>query len=231
MVPGDLVALNQVILNDEVDEEHLESDESSVSPEVNIHVVTEEDIAASKYTIRDVLLPLIGRNTLLPLHQTGDYIRSLLEERGLPLDSINKMAKSGVQSSMRGHYRRVVEFATDFSYKLVDYSSPHETIQETEIQSLNLQPQLEENPEEISVPSTKSKRALVIEFNLSSGSYATMLLRELMKEATDASYHAELTASSFECERQEKQSEMELALANQGSESESRKRSREEDIS
>jgi tRNA(Glu) U13 pseudouridine synthase TruD len=151
----------------------------------------------SRFTRRVVIRPLIGKNVTLPSHQTGEFIKSLLLERGLSLETINRVEKSGVKSRVRGHYRRVIEFPAEFSYRLVNYSDPNETIQLTEINTLNLQQQPEESHgAKNSNPSKATRLGLVIEFNLSAGSYATMLLRELMKEATDSSYHAELTAAS-----------------------------------
>jgi tRNA pseudouridine13 synthase len=164
--------------------------------EVDVHVVTEDDIVNARYTIRDVVLPLVGRNSRLPEHPTGEYIRSLLEERGLSLLSINDFERSGVRSRIRGHYRRIIEYPEAFTYRLARYTSPNETIQQTEINALQLHPR-DDSASAAATEAQEAKRlALVIEFNLSPGSYATMLLRELMKEATDSSYHAELTAAT-----------------------------------
>lgn len=221
---------------DEADEENSDpvindTEDSSTLSEINVHIVTEEDIIASKYKIQDIILPLIGKNVMLPSHGTGDYINTLLHERGLFLDTLNRTEKGGgVKSRIRGHYRRVVEFPADFSYKLVQYSNPNDTIQQTEINSLNLQPQLEGKDESESLPSAQHRQALVVEFNLSPGSYATMVLRELMKEATDASYHAEMTASTTNTVRGD-MNPVELESTTASEELPSRKRTREENIS
>jgi tRNA(Glu) U13 pseudouridine synthase TruD len=206
-VVGDLVSQSKHLL----DQPLLSPDEGSLpaadhdddlvtqTEEVVIHVVTEDDIANSRYTIRDVVLPLVGRNTRLPEHQTGEYIRSLLLERGLSLGSINGFERSGVRSCIRGHYRRIIEYPEAFTYRLARYTSPNETIQQNEINTLPLLQREEHGiaSATAALEETEAKRlALVIEFNLSPGSYATMLLRELMKEVTDASYHAELTAAT-----------------------------------
>lgn len=180
---------------DSVKEDNDDSPVDNPTEEIDVHVVTEEDLAVSRYSIRDVILPLIGKNVTLPEHQTGEFIKSLLLEKGLSLETINRVEKSGVKSRVRGHYRRVIEFPAEFTYRLVNYTDPNETIQQTEINTLNLQPQ-EGSVKESSNPSEATRLGLVIEFNLSAGSYATMLLRELMKEATDTSYHAGLTAAT-----------------------------------
>jgi hypothetical protein len=124
--------------------------------------------------------------TLVSL-STGEYIRSLLQERGLSLLSINDFERSEVRSRIRGHYRRIFQYPEAFTYQ---------TIQQTEINALQLHPR-DDSVSAAATEAQEAKRlALVIEFNLSPGSYATMLLRELMKEATDSSYHAELTAAT-----------------------------------
>jgi tRNA(Glu) U13 pseudouridine synthase TruD len=201
VVVGDLVALSKEALDNSVDTLDADYETSSAEPEMieesrtsksdptsGIHVVTEEDIAFGRYSMRDVVLPLIGRDTLYPFHPTGEYMRSLLQERNL----LNHFESSHQNDLIqRGAYRRVIEYPDDFTYRLVNYSHADDILQSSERNTLFPS---ETSPE--TLQSEQTHLGLVIEFNLPPGSYATMLLRELTKTHTDSSYHAQLSAAS-----------------------------------
>lgn len=82
-------------------------------------VVTEENI--HKYTLNDVVLPIVGYKTRMPEHaelkqiildiMAEDKITPEVFERHIQLDS----------SSAWGSYRKVVTFASEIEYDVVEF--------------------------------------------------------------------------------------------------------------
>ncbi|CAE7460224.1 Pus7, partial [Symbiodinium microadriaticum] len=168
----------------------------------SVHVVTPDDIADRKFTMSDVVLPLVSHDSIFPTHPTGEYIHTLLAESGISMEMFN--AQKG---TLGGAYRRVVGFPQDMTWRCQRYSHGDEEIATTELAALKPPSERSTTPtvsgggaggdvESGDGSVDKKYLAAVIEFSLPSGTYATMLLRELMKFNTNSSHHAALTAAN-----------------------------------
>jgi tRNA pseudouridine13 synthase len=170
----------------------LSVEEEKGAEHVEAHVVTAEDAATERFSVRDVVLPLFGSSVILPTNSVGAYIRQFLLEQGV------SDQEGGMKSCKRGAYRRLMEFPTDFNWRYVRYTDPNEDLQTTELRLSQsgspavVSAEAETPPSDVDPPLS----AAVIEFNLAPGTYATMLLRELTKSSTESTYHMGLTQSA-----------------------------------
>jgi tRNA pseudouridine13 synthase len=164
-------------------------------PSRGIHVVTASDVAARTFTIRDVVLPLAGHGITLPGNQIGEYYTSLLQKDGL---TISRFSVCQPHYRTGGAYRRLVQFPTDFQWEVLSYMDPSADLAVTELATLRPSNGSRGGADDsmVGAVSGEALRALVIKFTLSSGTYATILLRELTKESTESQYQAQLTADS-----------------------------------
>lgn len=183
----------------------------------DIRTLTEADIASGKYTIKDVLLPLVGSGIIFPANEIADYYKSLLAKDGITMENFSVAAN---QYRMNGAYRRLIQVPKDFNWHIIQYNDPNAELVTTELSLMRSG----EGPRSISatfkMPDTPdigdvitslprrnandaddgivkgegSLRAIVLNFTLSSGTYATMMLRELTKESTETQYQAQLSA-------------------------------------
>lgn len=166
-----------------------------------IHVVTAEDVANSRYSMRDVLMPVVGSMVQFPTNSLGKFYLDMLEADGLTLDTFSSGAN---QYRMSGVYRKVLQFPEDFQYAVKPYTHHDEEIVETEFQrkkDKESKPKVIMYSKAASVTPSASeggeakKRALCMEFTLTSGSYATMMIREITRESTDTGRQADLTSA------------------------------------
>ena len=159
-----------------------------------VSVVKAEDV--SKYNIRNVVLPLPGSSVKLPNNAMKEFYEELLAKDGLTLKSFGTNCHAQYNSS--GTYRKVVEIPTEFEYKIIPYNDINAELADTEL----LKIRGGENhvaPREIincDISDGYRYNALQLKFTLSSGSYATMLLRELTKNSTDTDFQSSLTKAS-----------------------------------
>jgi tRNA pseudouridine13 synthase len=98
-----------------------------------IHVVTADDIAQNKFSFTDVILPLPGYDVSLPRHATGEFYESLLHEDGLTLSHFRDQVPP--QFRTRGTYRRVIQRAHNFTWKIISYLEPDDELATTEFSS------------------------------------------------------------------------------------------------
>ena len=211
--------------------------ESSIGSIPSIHIVTDADIAGGLYSIKDVILPLVGSQSIVPAHDIGRLIHSLLAEDGLSLATFSTCP---AQYRSRGAYRRLLQFPIDFEHCVVHYNHVDDDLVETELtqmrhkdlsrrksESDGMQKEHQQLPAsslpslpllratEVNVaedPTTETSmaiasdsnsatsttegkyRAAILRFTLPSGTYATIMLRELTKESTHQQYQAQLTS-------------------------------------
>jgi tRNA pseudouridine13 synthase len=230
VVVGDVVALtNQSFaedVEDEVQVEELAEEEKEVAgsakPAENsstmqpssvndgVHVVTQEDVEAARFSIRDVLLPLVGSDSVLPTHEISNYLLQLLAEDGLTLKSF---ATCSAIYRTEGGYRRLIQIPGNFEYCVIGYADPDVELVDTELSAFvkrrrNAEAEAFE-PAAVPASSLPNKnilneggaasnsgetlRAAILRFTLPPGTYATIMLRELTKESTRAQYQAQLT--------------------------------------
>lgn len=235
LIVGDLVIKNKEILNnknednnnseskkDEEDEQaskKIKLDDSSSgvtsyeAEDINqyIHTITEEDIKNNSFSIHDVVLPLVGYNSIFPKDSAiQSYVDNLLSCMGITLNSFKTCLPV---YQLRGSYRLILERPKQFDYKIINYSNPDAEINTTEISKFKTENKknnrdeakievTEEKMEEVEVNLEESKpeeekkaeyTGIIFKFALSPGSYATMLLRECTKQSTETDYQAMLT--------------------------------------
>ncbi|KAG9396793.1 Pseudouridine synthase, TruD [Carpediemonas membranifera] len=138
----------------------------------NPTIVTEEDVTSSVYSISDVVLPLFGETTIFPKNATGEFMKELIAAEGIVMEECRQ------PFTQMGAYRGILNSASDVEWDIVSYSSPDSKLTLTERDQLE-GTTLPESDE------AKTRRALHISFSLASSTYATMALRELMKETVD----------------------------------------------
>lgn len=150
--------------------------------ESKLKVATVED--ADNYTIFDVVLPIVGSRTKLPENDVGQEILRLLSEDNLELSSFKKNERLFISF---GSYRKMMIKPKNVEWSLKQYSHPHQNLVETDLDRLIKDLKLKEVEGSSSrlnnAPvSDSSDEALVVSFELPSSSYATMCLREIMKQ-------------------------------------------------
>ena len=156
-----------------------------------VHVVTDVDLAEKRYSIDDVVLPVIGTKTVLPKNETGELFEKLLKDQGVSLDMFRKLQDRDL--AVGGDYRKLVCRPTDVDCQLLDYYDGLQPLIQTDLMKLNRQeltilPRRNEGD--------KPLMGMIVGFTLPSSSYATMALRELMKRPTSSEYQKELKLES-----------------------------------
>ncbi|CAL8462051.1 g1582 [Coccomyxa elongata] len=158
------------------------------------HLVTEEDAAAMRFSIDQVVLPLPGCRIQYPCHDTAQVYRDLAAEDGIPLDSTPHGVRDFSLAALPGGYRRLLHRPRDLNWRLLRYSDPDAPLAHSTLDRLSGAPPPSVQP--IS-PDEKvgegEKVALQLAFSLPSSTYATMLVRELMKTSTATAFHKSLT--------------------------------------
>lgn len=205
VVPGDLVMVagaEEGEQDEKADEEGEPAEDMDRVPAgFRVVVATEEDVAAGKYSMADVVLPLLGYKIQLPSNSVRDYMLDLLVQDGLDFDVFTN--KKQPQYSLSGAYRRVIEMPQDFQWSIREYTTGYEHLLPTDLDLLRERQAEQQGTVEMSggneAKATEGEgirgKALCLEFTLRSSTYATMFLRELTKQPTDVEHHSQMTAS------------------------------------
>lgn len=138
--------------------------------------VTQDNI--HKYTINDVVMPIVGYKTRMPAHaeltkiimdiMAEDKITPEIFERHMHLDS----------TSAWGSYRKLVAFASDIQYDVVEFQDMNmDLLTPRYLEESDPTPAIDrENQADKPI-----YKALRLKFSLRQSSYATMLLREVTR--------------------------------------------------
>mmetsp|Transcript_6315 Transcript_6315/g.10808 ORF Transcript_6315/g.10808 Transcript_6315/m.10808 type:complete len:704 (-) Transcript_6315:33-2144(-) len=144
------------------------------------HLVTKEDVEAGKYTIEEVVLPVIGRDSkLYPLHEVGEeFAASLLKRDGINLSELP--ASFTKKLAFSGSYRRILvkPLKVEKQWVYYDDAETNSDFHLTDLERIN-------QVEPYAGKSDGPYAGLVLSFGLPKSSYATMGFRELMKLSTD----------------------------------------------
>uniref|UniRef100_A0A7S2N0L4 TRUD domain-containing protein n=1 Tax=Haptolina brevifila TaxID=156173 RepID=A0A7S2N0L4_9EUKA len=158
--------------------------EEGLDASIAIHVVTEAEAAAGKYSIHDVLLPLPGNSIKLPNHAVAAVYLRVLAEWSLTMDSFDHPSR---ELKLPGSYRRVLEKPQRMSWRIMQYADPHKSLAPTDLTRLRGEP----DPEgEVGGHLTAAR----LEFILRPSTYATMCLRELTKQSSELAHQLVLNA-------------------------------------
>lgn len=150
--------------------------------ESKIIIATEENLA--NYSVFDVILPIVGSRTRFPENDVKEVIERYLKEDGIDIESFKRSEKQYISY---GSYRKVMVKPGNVNWKIEQYSDPNQTLVETDIDRLIKQNRLKDLEGTTKAPGRAPKsdshdEALIVEFDLPPSSYATMFLRELMKQ-------------------------------------------------
>jgi tRNA pseudouridine13 synthase len=151
--------------------------------EVDANIIIAEEKDLDKYTIFNVVLPLVGTKTRLPANAVGKELERLLAEDNLTLDSFRAREKAFISY---GSYRKIMVRPDDLDWCLRQYSNPHQNLVDTDLDLLykkgNESTSTKDQVQNSAINSGSSDEALIVSFQLPPSSYATMCLRELMKK-------------------------------------------------
>ncbi|XP_074937076.1 pseudouridylate synthase PUS7L isoform X3 [Phalacrocorax aristotelis] len=134
-----------------------EENDENISLNDKVHVVTAPEESANKYSINQVVLPMVGHSIKYPSNKVGQWYRERLSKDELQMC---KFRVSPLQLNIPGCYRPILKNVQNLSYFL----EGSEKGIEIEDNHLN-----------------ESKVSLHISFDLDPSCYATVCLREIMK--------------------------------------------------
>lgn len=185
LIPGDLVYnennnVDEILDAVEVDEEDDEQPKESYFKQ-KVHQLSEEDIASGKYTIFDVVLPQPGFDITYPGNEVGKWYEEYLTESELTSEKLKNNVKT---FSLPGAYRKVLVKPGNMTWEFKTYSSPTDNLIETSF-------------EKATVSEDGQFKALILDFQLPSACYATMFLREILRDDTSASNQSSLEAQEM----------------------------------
>ncbi|PGH30122.1 tRNA pseudouridine13 synthase [[Emmonsia] crescens] len=158
-----------------------------------------EEAASGKYTIFDIVLPLPGFDILYPDNEmTAFYKQFMGSERGGKLDPFD-MRRSWKDISLSGGYRKLLSKpGAEYSFEVKAYARDDEQFVQTDLDKLKEARNGNEKatrPAEVTGAGgdgdgdeTADKLAVIIKLQLGSSQYATMALRELMKDGGVKTY-------------------------------------------
>ncbi|NWZ78357.1 PUS7L protein, partial [Poecile atricapillus] len=135
----------------------LEENDESISLNDKVHVVTASEESANKYSIYQVVLPMVGHSIKYPSNKVGQWYHERLSKDELELC---KFRVSPLQLNIPGCYRFILKNVQNLSYFL-ESSEKEIKIEDNHLNDLKL--------------------SLHISFDLDPSCYATVCLREIMK--------------------------------------------------
>ncbi|KYM77823.1 Pseudouridylate synthase 7 like protein [Atta colombica] len=137
----------------------------------------------SNYTLADVVMPQPGWKVTYPPYAKAWYDEFLAKD-GLTTD----LRQNNKKYSLSGAYRNILEIPTNLSWKIMHYENKHDDLILSDIDEMRKHTSPQDKP-------NGKNKALIIEMCLKSSSYATMALREILKNDTSAETQAALSAA------------------------------------
>lgn len=158
--------------------------------------LTKEEAESGRYGLRDVVLPTPGWDVVYPQNGLLEVYKSVMKTHGLdPLD----MRRSQREYSLPGGYRKVVAGFVDGGcecevrrYKGLEQvvSTDMEILEKAAGGNVEAEDKMEtdevKKEEEVDEEEEEEKIAVVLRLKLGTSTYATMALRELMREGIRA---------------------------------------------
>ncbi|KUF99757.1 Multicopper oxidase mco [Phytophthora nicotianae] len=149
--------------------------------EANVTVVTGENV--SQYSIYDVVLPLPGYSVKYPENALKQRYEEIMKADGVDFQALERATNS--EYHLPGSYRHVLRKPINVEHELKRYNDPTVPLLETDVD------RLEGRSAQPSIPDGKC-RALCLEFQLGPSSYATMAVRELLKQSSNLDVQLQL---------------------------------------
>ncbi|CAI5734770.1 unnamed protein product [Hyaloperonospora brassicae] len=150
-------------------------------PETDVVVVTAETLG--QYSIYDVVLPLPGYSIAYPENGLKQRYDEILTADGVDFCSLERATNS--EYHLPGSYRHVVKKPVDVQHELKRFNDPTVPLLETDVD------RFAGRSVQGSIPDGKF-RALCLEFQLGPSSYATMAVRELLKQSSNLDVQLQL---------------------------------------
>lgn len=195
VIPGDLVISKKEELA-VVDNDNFEVEDVAKDNFVRAKALTKEDIASGKFTIFDVILPTPGFDIFYPEYIIDFYKDVMAKDDLSPLEMIRKVK----EFSLPGSYRNIIGKPTNMSFNILNYMNENDDLLNSDLEILNNNAALNNGRQysknkltKFSITEEQSSKnifaknhkvAVVLEFELNTSAYATMLLRELLKVET-----------------------------------------------
>ena len=118
--------------------------------QVNNKVIVLDEVSSKTASIYDVVLPMLGYDSILPDNEVGRYCETLLRNENVSFDK-----DSPAEATAKGSYRQILAKADHVSYEMIP-------------------DQDRDKDEDNDLVNVK------FSFDLPTGTYATMFFRELM---------------------------------------------------
>lgn len=148
--------------------------------------LTAEEAASGRYTLFDVVLPLPGFDVIYPPNKMTDFYKDFMaSEEGGHLDPFN-MKRKWKDISLSGSYRKLLTRPEgSFSTEVKSYKNDDEQFIKTDLELLreNEGAATKEDKDASGENGVEhDKLAVILKLQLGASQYATMALRELMKD-------------------------------------------------
>ena len=186
---------------DEDEEEDESTDAASDQEEPSkfktmVRPLTEDDVKSGRFSIFDIVLPLPGHDITYPSNECGDWYIERLAKDNLSPEKLKQKQKA---YSLTGAYRKLIIKPENMTWYFIKHSNETDNLIQSDLEELRMEPK----PESVEDGTLKS---LIIDFCLPSSTYATMFLREILKEDTSAANQTKINQKESE-ENAEKQDE------------------------
>mmetsp|Transcript_6937 Transcript_6937/g.14465 ORF Transcript_6937/g.14465 Transcript_6937/m.14465 type:complete len:745 (-) Transcript_6937:156-2390(-) len=176
-----------------------------------VKVLDAEDVKGGKYSISDVVLPLVGSKIIYPKGSSGEHYDELLKKDDISKADFSKIGNIDKEISLSGDYRKLMCKPSDVTFEIKAYQDPYQPLMQTDLMQMAGTEITAATITEVDQAKEESKRdpenidsttlfGMVIGFTLPPSSYATIALRELTKRPTASDYQSKLEVSG-KCER------------------------------
>lgn len=195
VVPGDLVieSSKEVAV---VDEDNFEVEDIAKDNFIRAKPLSKEDVDSGKYTVFDIVLPTPGFDVHYPEFMKDFYEEAMKKDELSPFEMIRKVK----EFSLPGSYRSILGKPKNMNFKILNYMDENEDLLNSDLEKLENNMAMKEGRDYLesklgkySISDEKSslyasdenhRVAVILDFELGTSSYATMLLRELLKVET-----------------------------------------------
>ncbi|KAG9295770.1 hypothetical protein G9A89_008998 [Geosiphon pyriformis] len=149
---------------------------------INEKITILDNVNIKNYTINDVVYPGPGHAIKYPQNEIFELYKKFMGEDGLDPTKMERIIR---EFSLPGSYRKIIGRPWDLDWSLFQYNDPCIPLAVTDADILK-------GTAEIPRISDGKYLACQISFNLLSGQYATMVLREIMRQETSSGAQYEL---------------------------------------
>lgn len=136
-------------------------------------VVTQENLDKNLVSIYDIVLPLPGNDVVYPENETADFFKEVLGKDDLNFQSFVSRVR---QYSLSGSYRRMIVKPKNVKWSVLKYEEKDEDLCLSDMDLFN--------KKELQLNEAGQFRALKLQIDLPSSSYATMAIREITKRTS-----------------------------------------------